>query len=103
MLKEIYNRILSDNESESEASGYLSTRAEWHSAAWGFSTAFLSIFFMRPEIFIASVGWMFTRAGDRKVPEFIPYKDQFLKESLYVFAHAIPGIALGYIARVVIL
>lgn len=99
LIERIHSRVTADDESESEGQGYLSTRAEWHSAAWGFSTAFLAIFLMQLWILMAAIGWIFTRAADDEVPDYIPYPEQFVKESLYVVAHAIAGIFAGGGAR----
>ena len=95
VIRRIHSRVTADNESESEGEGYLSTRAEWHSAAWGFSTAFIAVFLMELWILVAAIGWIFTRAADDNVPNYVPYPKQIMKESLYVVAHAIAGIFAG--------
>lgn len=91
--------VTAEDESESKPDGYLTTRAEWHSAAWGFSVAFIAVFLMELWIIIAGIGWIFTRAADDSVPDYVPYPKQFMKESLYVIAHAILGIFVGGGAR----
>lgn len=98
-LRDIYNRILADDESESEASGYLSHRGEWHSAAWGFAAGFVAFATGHPEFLAVAVGWIFTRSADRKIPGIVPYPSQLKKEPLYVIAHVIPGAALGLVAQ----
>jgi hypothetical protein len=95
MLDRLYDRILADSERDSEASGYLSYRAEWHAAAWGLSVGLLAMFLGRPEILAAGVGWIFTRGRDGDAPDWLPYPRQFGKESLYVIGHAVGGIAIG--------
>lgn len=94
-IREIYRRILARSESAREASGYLSWRGEWHAAAWGFSAAFLAFAIGEIMILIAAIGWIFTRAGDREIPDYVPYPRQFIDESLYVIGHAVPGAILG--------
>lgn len=96
-LKQIYQRILADSESESENNGYLSWRGEWHAAAWGVSIGLLYALTNEPMFIIAGVGWLLTRAGDRKIPDYIPYPKQFVKESLYVIAHIPLGVVLGIV------
>lgn len=101
-IKRIYDRVTADDESESKAKGYLSTRAEWHSAAWGLSAGFISAVLLQFWILIAAIGWMFSRASDRKAPDYIPYPKQFLKESLYVIAHVVVGLIGGTSFRIAI-
>lgn len=100
-LKKVYNRVTANSESDTDDDGYLSHRAEWHAAAWGFSIAFLAALMNEPAWLVVGIGWLFTRAGDRKVPEFVPYKDQLVNESLYVFGHAVAGIILALVVRTV--
>lgn len=99
--RSIYNRILADTEEDSEASGYLSHKAEWHSALWGLGTGFISGVTGQWWILVASIGWIFTRAADREVPDYIPYPKQFVKESGYVVGHALGGAILGLVVNII--
>lgn len=101
MLQRIYNRILADSEADSDADGYLSYRAEWHAAAWGLATGILFALLQEPAVLVAGVGWVFTRKGD--APGWLPYPQQFGKESLYVIGHAVAGIVVGLLIRVALL
>lgn len=101
IARSIYNRILAKDEGESEGNGYLSTRAEWHSALWGLSVGFVSGVTGQWGILFAGVGWLFTRAADRNVPDYIPYPKQFVKESGYVLGHALGGSILGVVVNLV--
>jgi len=107
MLKEylrgIYERILADSESKSGPDGYLSYRAEWHSAAWGFAAAFFAFAAGQPWLLTAAVGWVLTAKNARDAPGYIPYPRQFLKESAYLFGHGIVGAVLGTAAHVYLL
>jgi hypothetical protein len=92
------NDFLANSESESNRSGYLSYRAEYHSAAWGVSVAILYIVTNNPIFLVGGLGWLVTRAADGEIPGYLPYGKQFAKESLYVLGHAAAVIVLyhGY-------
>ncbi|QLH82476.1 hypothetical protein [Halosimplex pelagicum] len=99
-LRRLYNRILAESESDSEANGYLSWRGEWHAAAWGLSVGVLFALTREPAVLIAGVGWVFTRKGD--APGWLPYTRQFAKETLYVIAHSVAGVLLGLLVQAVL-
>lgn len=101
IARSIYNRILADSEGDSEATGYLTHKAEWHSALWGLSVGFISGVTGQWGILLAGVGWLFTRAADSDVPDYIPYPKQFVKESGYVLGHALAGSILGVVVNVI--
>jgi len=88
------NDFLADSESDSERSGYLSWRGEYHAAAWGVASSVLYIATGEPMILLAGVGWVFTREGD--APGWVPYPKQCTKESLYLIGHAAGVILLHY-------
>ena len=87
--------FLADSERESSRNGYLSYRAEWHSAMWGIAVGIAYLYIQDPNILMGGVGWLITRGTDGKVPERIPYPDQFVNESLYVLAHCGAVVLLG--------
>jgi len=87
--------FLADSEAASDRGGYLSYRAEWHSAAWGAAAGLLFILTGEPFILLGGVGWVFSRAADGSVPGWLPYPKQFAKESLYVAGHAVGMVVLG--------
>lgn len=99
--RSLYNRILADEEGGAGPTGYLSYRAEWHSALWGLGTGFIAGVTGQWWILVAGIGWMFTRAADRNVPGYIPYPKQFVKESGYVVGHAVGGSVLGVVVNVI--
>lgn len=101
-LYQLYHRILANSESESEANGYLSYRAEWHAAAWGFAVGLLFVLTGKPVVLMAGVGWVFTSAGAGDAPGWLPYPKQFAKESLYVIGHAVVGVGIGSLIRLVL-
>lgn len=82
--------------------GYISNRAEWHGALWGLGVGLIATLTGQWWIIIAGVGWMFTRAGDREVPGYIPYPKQFLKESGYVVGHLVGGVVLGVVIKFIL-
>lgn len=94
-LRSLYERILADSESESGPDGYLSYRAEWHSAAWGFAAAFFAFAAGQSWLLTAAVGWVLTARNARDAPGYIPYPKQFLKESAYLLGHGLLGALLG--------
>lgn len=110
MLREFIKRLeawaqddfLADSERDSDRNGYLSFRAEWHAATWGLSAGLLAILTGQMVILVGIVGWLFTRAGDTKVPEYIPYPKHFKKESAYLLGHMVAGILLGILLRAVL-
>lgn len=89
------NDFLANSEAKSERDGYLSYRAEWHAATWGVACAIIALVTGNIQSLSVGVGWLLTRGGDRKVPEIIPYPKQFMKESLYVIAHAAGTYVVG--------
>jgi len=93
--------FLADSEAASDREGYLSYRAEWHAAAWGFAAGVVAMLSGQLVVVAATVGWLFTRAGDGKVPGFIPYPKQFQKESAYLLGHMVAGLVVGLGLRVV--
>lgn len=95
------NDFLADSESESERSGYLSWRGEWHAAAWGLAAGVLAMVSGQMVVIAATVGWLFSRAGDGKIPGFIPYPGQFRSESAYLLGHLLAGVIVGLGMRVV--
>jgi len=99
-LRRLYNRILAKSESDSEANGYLSYRAEWHAAAWGLASGILFALLQEPAVLVAGVGWVFTSPGD--APDWLPYPRQFVKESLYLIGHAVAGVLIGLGIRAVL-
>lgn len=101
IARSIYDRILADDEGESVGDGYLSHKAEWHSALWGLSVGFVSGVTGQWAILLAGVGWLFTRAADSDVPDYIPYPKQFIKESGYVLGHALAGSILGVVVNTI--
>lgn len=92
--------FLADSEQASDREGYLSYRAEWHSAAWGFAAGLVAVVSGQLVVVAATVGWLFTRAGDSEVPGFIPYPKQFRKESAYLLGHMVAGLGVGLGVRV---
>jgi len=96
------NDFLANSEAESDRQGYLSYRAEWHSAAWGLSVGILATLTGQLPILAAVVGWLFTRGGDIKVPGYIPYPQQFRRESAYLLGHMVAGIVVGLGLRAVL-
>jgi hypothetical protein len=96
----IQKTLLADSEAESERNGYLSWRGEWHAAAWGFSVALIAVLTGQWQILVAGVGWLFTRAGDKKAPGWLPYPRQFVKESGYLIGHAAGGVLVGIVLKV---
>lgn len=98
-LRGIYNRILADSESESEANGYLSYRAEWHAAAWGFAAFFTAFASGELALLAPAVGWILTARNARDAPGYIPYPKQFLKESAYLLGHGLAGAIVGLVVR----
>jgi hypothetical protein len=95
LIASIHARLTADSERATEAEGYLSYRAEWHSAAWGFGVGLLAVALGRFELLAVGIGWLFTRGADGKVPEIVPYPKQFVNESGYVIGHAAAGIVVG--------
>lgn len=100
--KSLYNRILAGSEGESSSNGYLSYRAEWHAAAWGVAVGFLYALTGDAMWITLGVGWLFTRGGDKEIPEYVPYPKQFMKESLYIIAHIPAGAAIGITIKMLI-
>lgn len=99
MIRRFLRGIRADSEAENDRDGYLSTRAEWHSAAWGFSSLFLATFFRRWELAGLVVGTLLTgHRGRREVN--LPYPRQILKEALYALAHGVVGVVLALLVRV---
>lgn len=89
--------FLADSEADSTRGGYLSYRAEWHAASWGFSVGVLAGVTGSLPILVGGVGWVFTSSKDP--PGWLPYPRQFAKESLYLLAHAVAGLAVGLALR----
>lgn len=85
------DRFTATNESDTIDNGYLSYRAEWHSAAWGFAVGFLAVLTGQINWLVLGIGWLFTRGADGKVPGYIPYPNQFIKESGYLIGHCVAG------------
>lgn len=98
-LTGLYERILADSEDDSEANGYLSHRAEWHSALWGFGAFFTAFVLGEPMLLSGAVGWVLTARNARDAPGYIPYPRQFLKESAYLLGHGLLGAVVGALAR----
>lgn len=96
------NDFLADSEAESDRDGYLSYRAEWHPAAWGGAAGLLATITGQMHLLVGAVGWVLTRAGDGKVPEYLPYPSQFKRESAYLLGHAVAGVLLGLVIRIVL-
>lgn len=88
MIDRIRNAVAADDESDTEWDGYMSTRAEWHAAVWGFAGAFLAAFVGDPYLFVSATGWIVTRGSGRLSRE-------LLKEAVYVVSHALPGLVFG--------
>lgn len=88
--------FLADSESESERQGYLSYRAEFHAAAWGFSVGVLYVITGNLWVLLGGIGWVFTGGSTSDPPRYLPYPKQFAKESLYMIGHAVGAILLGY-------
>ena len=99
MIGKLYERILADSESESEASGYLSWRGEWHAALWGFGAVFLAFSLAQPALLSGALGWVLTAKNARDVPAYIPYPRQFLKESAYLLGHGLAGAVVGIMSQ----
>jgi len=96
------NDFLANSEAESNRSGYLSYRAEFHAAAWGVAAAIAYLVTKEPTVALLGIGWVFSRSADGKVPGWLPYPKQFAKESLYVAGHFAGVITIYYIAQVLI-
>jgi len=94
--------FLADSEGESDRSGYLSYRAEWHAAAWGLAAGLLAMLTGQFIVVTGVVGWLFSRAGDGKVPGYIPYPKQFRQESAYLLGHLVAGLVVGLGARLLL-
>lgn len=95
-------QLLAPTEEASERNGYLSYRAEWHAAAWGFATGAIYAITGDETVLIMGVGWVFTTAGDGDVPGYLPYPTQFLNESLYMIAHCVAAIPITTVAMQVV-
>lgn len=108
MLRALLDRLrrwaqsdfLADSERASDREGYLSYRAEWHAAAWGMAAGIVAVVTGQLVVVAAVVGWLFSRAGDRTVPGYIPYPAQFKKESAYLLGHLVAGLVVGLGLRV---
>lgn len=98
-FRALYQRILAESEEETEDDGYISWQGEWHSALWGLSVGILYAITGEMAILTVGVGWLFTRGADNKVPEVIPYPQQFIKESGYLIGHTVAGIVIVYILK----
>lgn len=98
----LLDRLTADSEADTEAEGYLSYRAEWHAAAWGFAAAFFAFGAGQPWLLAAALGWLLTARTARDAPGYIPYPKQFLKESAYVFGHGIAGAGAGLLVNVLV-
>lgn len=96
------NDFLAPSESESDRDGYLSHRAEFHAAAWGLAVGALVTLTGQLALLAGTLGWLFSRGGDRKVPEYIPYPDQFRRESAYLVGHLFGGVVVGLVLRAVL-
>ena len=102
IFEQIHDRLTADSEAESEPEGYLSYRAEWHAAAWGFTSLFLAMLFGRWEIGGLVLGFLLT--GQRKRSELnVPYPKQIAKESAYALGHGLVGAILGLAVNTVLL
>lgn len=97
-LHRIHDRVTADSEAATEANGYLSYRAEWHSAAFGFAVAFLAVVTGRLEVVGLLFAWALRGSTDAGKLN-LPYPKQFAKESAYLLGHMLPGAALGLIVR----
>lgn len=95
LFKRILASIFVDSESVSKRNGYLSWRGEWHAAAWGTGVGILTGVTGDITYITLGVGWLFTGAVDKKIPGFIPYPSQFIKESGYLIGHIPLGIVIG--------
>jgi hypothetical protein len=101
MFEWIHRLLLAESEADSTRGGYLSYRAEWHAAAWGFAVAFLAGVTGSLPILLCGVGWVLTSSKDP--PGWLPYPEQFAKESLYLIGHAVPGYLIGLAIRLYVL
>lgn len=95
MLDRIRKAVAADDETDTAWDGYLSTRAEWHAAAWGLCAAFIAAFTGEPYVFVTATGWILTR-GSGRLPK------ELAKEAVYVAGHAVPGFLLGSGAAAVV-
>lgn len=102
-FKSLYDRFLAESEEDSSANGYLSYRAEWHSAAWGVAIGFLYAITGNPLWITFGAGWLFTRGADDQIPGYVPYPKQFLKESLYVIGHIPAGALIGIMLKFIVI
>jgi hypothetical protein len=90
-----------DSEAASERDGYLSYRAEWHSAAWGFAVFFLATLTGRLELVGAVVVWALRGSTDAGKLN-LPYPKQFARETAYLLGHGLVGILLALPVRTVV-
>lgn len=98
---EIEQRVTADSESETDAEGYLSYRAEWHSALFGLSVGFLAMLSGRVEVLGALVVWALrgsSEVGDLR----LPYLRQFTRETGYLLGHSLAGAGVGLVARLLL-
>jgi hypothetical protein len=101
LLDRLRDTWTADTERASERDGYLSYRAEWHSAAFGASVGLLAILTGRVEVLGALLAWALrgsSDAGDLN----LPYPKQFTRESAYLLGHAVAGVAVGMGCRVLL-
>jgi hypothetical protein len=90
------NDFLADSEAKSDRNGYLSYRGEWHAAMWGVGVGLFYVFTGNIIVLMAGVGWMFTSPSKDSAPKYLTYPKQFAKESLYLLAHCVAVILLGF-------
>jgi len=102
MLARLLDRVLADSEADTESDGYLSWRAEWHAAAWGFASLFLATLFWRPEFAAAVVGWLLSGQISRRELN-VPYPQQIAKEAAYALGHGAAGVVIAIGLRTVVL
>jgi len=94
MIHRLLRRLGADSEGDRDADGYLSYRAEWHAAAWGFFAAFMAAFTGRIELLSAMAGFLLTGHRSRRKLR-VPYQSQIRHESLYALGHGAVGLVAG--------
>jgi hypothetical protein len=98
-LNKLYKSLIADKESDTDRFGYASYRAELHAIGWGFSSGFYAGFTGQYNSLTVSVGWLLTRSADKKMPGYIPWGRDLVKESGYVVTHAIVGLISGLLIK----